>query len=40
MTYEQKRIWKKAVVAYSKYYPDNFLEGVRKTAKNLSQSSR
>jgi hypothetical protein len=37
---ELKRIWKEAIVAYSRYYPGICLEGLRKTIKNLSQYSQ
>jgi hypothetical protein len=30
-----KRIWKEAAVAYSSYYPNSFLERLRKTTKNF-----
>jgi hypothetical protein len=33
---ELERIWKKAVMAYSRYYPGILLEGLRNTAENLS----
>jgi hypothetical protein len=36
---EVEGIWKENVVACL-YYPGIFLEGLRKTTKNLSQSSR
>jgi hypothetical protein len=30
-----ERFWKEAVVAYSKYYPGIFLEGLRKAMNEL-----
>jgi hypothetical protein len=33
------RIWKEAVVAYSRYYPSICLEGMKKAIKHLSQGS-
>jgi hypothetical protein len=36
MTDEVHRIWKEADGAESRYYPCIFLEGMRKTMKNLS----
>jgi hypothetical protein len=40
MTDELERSWKEIVVAYSKYYPDIFLVGLRKTTNNLTQGSQ
>jgi hypothetical protein len=39
MNNEFEKIWKEAVVACSRYYPGICLEGLRKTAKTLSQDS-
>jgi hypothetical protein len=39
MTDELEIIWKEAVVAYSRYYPRIFLEGVKNYATKLSQYS-
>jgi hypothetical protein len=30
-----ERIWKEVVIAYLRYYPGIFLEGLRKTMKTL-----
>jgi hypothetical protein len=37
LNYELKKVWKVTVVAYSKYYADTCLEGLRKTTNNLTQ---
>jgi hypothetical protein len=37
MTDESERIWMEAVVAYSRYYTNICLEGLRRSTKNLSQ---
>jgi hypothetical protein len=39
MSEEMGRIWKEAVVAYSRYYPGSFLKEIRKTTKILGQDS-
>jgi hypothetical protein len=39
MNDEMERIWKEAVVAYSRCYSGSYQEGVRKTAKILGQDS-
>jgi hypothetical protein len=36
---ELERIWKEAVVAYSKYYPGICLQGLGKTTRNLGLDS-
>jgi hypothetical protein len=40
MTAEIERIWKEAVVAWSRYYPGICLERLKETTKTLSQDSR
>jgi hypothetical protein len=37
---ELGRIWKEAVVTYSKYDDDIYMEGLRKIKQNLTQDSR
>jgi hypothetical protein len=37
---ETERIWKETAVAWSRYYSRVYLEGLRKTTKNLSQNSQ
>jgi hypothetical protein len=39
ITYELEKIWKEAIVAYSRYYAGNSLEGLKKAAKNLNQDN-
>jgi hypothetical protein len=34
----RKRIWKETVVAESRYYPAIYLEGLRKSTKNLMRA--
>jgi hypothetical protein len=40
MNDELERIWKEVVIARSKYYPDIFLKGSRKTMKNFCLDSK
>jgi hypothetical protein len=34
-----ERIWKEAVMVSSRHYPGIYLEGLRKTTKNLNQDN-
>jgi hypothetical protein len=36
----EERIWKEAVISNLRCYPDIFLDGLRKTKKNLGQESQ
>jgi hypothetical protein len=40
MNDEIERIWKEAVVAVSRQYPDIFLEGLRKTMRTSARRAR
>jgi hypothetical protein len=40
MNDKKERIWKEAVVAYSRYYLCIFMKGLMKTTKSLNQNSR
>jgi hypothetical protein len=40
MNKELERVRTEAAVAYSRYYPGIFLNGVRNTTKSLSQDNR
>jgi hypothetical protein len=37
---ELGRVWKEAIMGYLKYFPGNFLEGLRKITRNLGQYIR
>jgi hypothetical protein len=37
---DEERIWEEAVISNLRYYPDMFLDGLRKTKKNQGQDSQ
>jgi hypothetical protein len=39
ITDELESIWKEAILAYSRYYPSKFLEGLRKATRNFNEDN-